>query len=256
MNLAKTANRLWAISPAALADVQASLKAAANPEAMLNMADFVVARRPATMDEEWTDNVHIKGSLGDDMPAIWGMVGNTDYRDIRAEIDAAQDAGATTLALHMDTPGGMVSGLEEASGAIAKAAESMHVIAYVDGMACSAGYHMAAQCDEIHATPSSEVGNIGTVMAWADQTPAWEAMGVEFNVMTNEGADLKGTFRDSPMTDSQREFLQDQLNHHGAEFRATVEGGRPGIDSEVFRAGWYSGERAMDLGLIDTITGT
>jgi ClpP class serine protease len=90
-------------------------------------------------------------------------------------------------------------------------------------------------------------------MAWSDDNPAWEAMGVEFHVMTNEGADLKGTFRDSPMTDSQREFLQEQLNEHGAAFRATVEGNRPNIDSEVFRAGWYSGEKALSLGLIDTI---
>jgi ClpP class serine protease len=78
-------------------------------------------------------------------------------------------------------------------------------------------------------------------------------MGVEFHCMTNEGADLKGTFRDSPMTDSQREFLQEQLNEHGAAFRETVEGNRAGIDPEVFRAGWYSGEKAVELGLIDII---
>ena len=41
---------------------------------------------------------------------------------------------------------------------------------------------------------------------------------------------------------------------HGAAFRATVEGNRPNIDAEVFRAGWYSGEKAISLGLIDTVS--
>ena len=255
MNLAKTANKLWAISPSALHDLRCSLNAAANPEALGNLSAFIVTRKAATMDEAGTAHVHIKGALGDNMPEVWGMLGNTDYRDVRAEIAQAKEAGAESIVLHIDTPGGTVSGLEEASADISNAAESMTVIAAVDGMACSAGYHLARQADHITATPSSEVGNIGTVMAWADDKPAYKSIGVESHVMTNEGADLKGTFRDSPMTDSQKEFLQSQLNHHGGEFRATVEGNRPGIDEEVFRAGWYSGEQAVSLGLIDTITG-
>lgn len=250
----KTTSNLWAIAPRALATIAASMKEARQPGAMLTMADFVVARPGATIDEGGTGHVHIQGALGDKMPNIWGMLGNTDYRQLRAEIEGAKASGAENLAIHIDTPGGMVSGLEEAGDAIAQAAESMNVTAYVDGMACSAGYYLACQADQVVASPSSEVGNIGTVMAWADDNPAWEAMGVEFHVMTNEGADLKGTFRDSPMTDSQREFLQEQLNEHGAAFRATVEGNRPNIDSEVFRAGWYSGEKAISLGLIDTVS--
>jgi ClpP class serine protease len=253
MNLT-TANRLWAISPTAFLAVQKSLQAAAQPEAFLTLSDFVVMRPEASMGEDGVGHVHVSGALGDKMPAVWGKLGNTDYRQMRDDIAGLMAGGAETIALHIDSPGGMVIGLEEAGAAIAKAAESAHVVAVVDGMACSAAYYLACQADEIHATPSSEVGNIGTVLAWADEKPAWEAMGVEFHVMTNEGADLKGTFRDSPMSESQREFLQESLNEHGAAFRAVVEGNRPDIDEEVFRAGWYSGEKAQALGLIDTIT--
>ena len=72
-------------------------------------------------------------------------------------------------------------------------------------------------------------------------------------VMTNDGADLKGTFRDTPMTDSQREFLQEETNRIGEEFQQHVIAHRPNINSEVFRAGWYHGTRAGELGLVDAI---
>jgi len=251
MTPTKLNNRIWAISPHAFAEVQRTLAAASQPDAMLTLADMVVLRPEMDIDETATAHVYVQGALGDKMPNIWGMVGNTDYRQLRDEIAVAKEVGSTSLALHIDSPGGMVAGLEEVGEAIADS--NMHVTAYVDGMACSAAYYLACQADSIVATPSSEVGNIGTVLAWADDKPAWESMGIEFNVLTNEGADLKGTFRDSPMTDSQREFLQQGINEAGADFRRIVEGNRD-VDPEVFRAGWYSGDRALALGLIDTIS--
>lgn len=252
MNLTKLSNRLWAIAPHAFAQVQQSMIDACAPNGIIGLENFVIQRPAASFDEEsGVGHVHIQGALGDNMPPIWGMVGNTDYRDVRDEIANITASGAEGLVLHIDSPGGMVSGLEEAGQAIIDA--NLPTVAQVDGMACSAAYFLAAQADRITATPSSDVGNIGTVLAWADPTGMWESMGVEFNVMTNEGADLKGTFRDSPMTASQREFLQDSLNRHGNEFRATVEDNRD-VDPEVFRAGWYSGGDAIALGLIDNIT--
>ena len=79
------------------------------------------------------------------------------------------------------------------------------------------------------------------------------AMGLSQEVITNEQADLKGTFRDSPMTAEQRQFLQEEVNAMGKQFKQHVEAQRD-VDPEVFRAGWYSGERAQDLGLIDAIS--
>lgn len=256
MNLKNLNNRLWAIAPHCFAAVQRGLAEAKDKEAFLSLEDFVITRPDAVLDENGTGHVYIQGALGDKMPNIWGMVGNTDYRGLRGDLDAMRSMGADSITLHIDSPGGMVSGLHEAGRAISAAsAAGIPVTASVDGMACSAAYYLACQADHIEATHDSEVGNIGTVLAWADDSGFWEAMGVEFHVMTNEGADLKGTFRDSPMTESQREFLQEGLNHHGAEFRAVVEGNRENIDAEVFRAGWYSGEKAVALGLIDTVVG-
>ena len=55
------------------------------------------------------------------------------------------------------------------------------------------------------------------------------------------------------MTDAQREFLQEEINAHGEQFRNHVESNRS-VDPEVFRAGWYQGDRAQSLGLVDAIS--
>jgi ClpP class serine protease len=187
------------------------------------------------------------------MPPIWEMVGNTDYRTIAGEIGAASKAEALGIVLHVDSPGGMCAGLPEAARAIERASVNMHVRAEVRGMACSAAYYLACMADEIVASPSSDVGNIGTVMAWVDATDFYESQGISFNVLTNEGADLKGMFHDAGrISETQIEFLQAQVDALGADFRAVVDGNRT-VDPEVFRAGWYSGGQAISLGLIDAI---
>jgi protease-4 len=245
-------SRPWAIWPAAFRPLVDQLRLfSGDQQAFFDISDFIVPREGALVDEEGTGHVSISGALGDNMPPIWGKFGNTDYRQLRSELAEISRSGAERLVLHVDSPGGMVSGLEEAGQAILDT--GLATAARVDGMACSAAYYLACCADLIEATPSSDVGNIGTVLCWADDSAFWEGMGVEFHVMTNEGADLKGTFRDSPMTDSQREFLQEELNRVGADFRHHVEGNRDGIDPMVFRAGWYSGDQALGLGLIDTV---
>jgi len=214
----------------------------------INFEDFFTTRESVTEDEDGIAHIDVKGALIDNAPRIYEKIGSTDYRTIRSEIEAAQDSKA--IILKIDSPGGTVSGLEETSQAIADS--KVPVFAYCDGMACSAAYHIAASTKEIIASSSADVGNIGTVLAWMDDSALMAAMGLSLEVITNEGADLKGTFRDSPMTAEQREFLQGEVNLMGNQFRSHVESHR-NVDPEVFRAGWYQGERAQSLGLIDAI---
>jgi ClpP class serine protease len=52
-------------------------------------------------------------------------------------------------------------------------------------------------------------------------------------------------------------FLQASVDEAGRQFREHVTMGRASagvtLNDEVWRAGWYSGETAMDLGLIDGV---
>lgn len=246
----------WAISERDFLSLRNQLAAvfAARPDGFFELADLVTPRAGLAFDEDrGVATISVQGALADKAPAVWEKLGQTDYRTIRAELDQARAVGASMINLSIDSPGGSLAGLEETSRAIAEcSAAGIPVTAHADGMACSAAYWLASSADRITATPSADVGNIGVVMAWADSTKFWESQGVEFHTLTNEGADLKGTFRESP-TDSQLEFLQDRIDEHGADFRDHVTNSRD-VDPEVFRAGWYSGPTALSLGLVDKIT--
>ena len=148
-------------------------------------------------------------------------------------------------------------GLKETANAIMQSGIPSESI--VEGTAASAAYYLAASTrnedgvNKIESSVSSINGNIGTIMAYTDPSKALKGMGIERKAITNEGADLK-SIGSVDMTEEQHAFLQSQVDEMGQDFRDVVEQSRPEIDEEVFRAGWYSGEKAVNLGLIDSIT--
>jgi protease-4 len=181
--------------------------------------------------------VHLHGPMLSDASPIDLAMGSTSYEEIREDIEAANmDDDVKAILLRVNTPGGTVSGIEETYEAIKSS--NKPVFAYNEGYATSAGYYLIAPAESIAASPSSMTGNIGTVLDMWDFSGMYENMGA------------KGTMRTEP-TDSQREFLQNQLNDMGDQFHARVIESRPDVDEEVYRAGWYQPDAAAALGLID-----
>ena len=84
------------------------------------------------------------------------------------------------IILKFNTPGGTVSGTESLGKIIKNC--NKPTIAFVDEMACSAGYWLASQCNHIFAsTNRSEVGNIGVMINFMDVQPIWEKEGAVFH---------------------------------------------------------------------------
>lgn len=237
-------SKSWAISMPGIH----SLAGHAKSDISLEFEDFFELRPESVLTENGTAIIHVHSALVDSCPPIYEKLGLvTSYDTISEDIEEAQNNSAERICFVFDTPGGTVSGLEEMGTEIAGL--SIPTMAFCK-FACSAGYYLAAACDTIIASPSSMVGNIGTILSWADTDKFWNDMGVVFKAITNEGADLKSTFHLEPDA-SQLEFLQNWITDTGNAFRAHVELYRPWIDAEVFRAGWYSGDKAGMLGLID-----
>ncbi len=219
-------------------------------QAGLTLSDFVKPRQAMSIDNG-VATIHISGALTDNAPPIHEIAGGTDYRSIRSEIAQAVNHDVSEIVYKINSGGGSVQGLKEAADEISKS--GIPSTAYVDGMAASAAYYLATAADGgIVASPSAISGNIGTIMAWTDANDAMTAQGVKSVAITNDGADLKSIGK-GELTASQTEFLQEQVNEMGADFKAQVLSTRPNVDPEVFRAGWYSGDKAKALGLIDQI---
>jgi protease-4 len=217
------------------------------------LSNFYTKRQAAFIDGEGIAHIEVRGALMNKAPSIyekWGVA--TTYSTIIAETNGAKTQGAKGILYSIDSPGGTVAGVIEGGSAITNV--GIPTVAFCQGLACSAAYWLPSGCNQIVATPSAIVGNIGAIISWADCSAFWQEMGIEFKALVSEGADLKSTFHLEP-NETQTEFLQESINEAGAAFRDHVAKGRAAagaeITEEIWRAGWYSGQKAGDLGLID-----
>jgi len=258
--LASIKSQQWMIRPEAvqnfaLAALEVGEKSSGDERADSYWEQFYTLRKAAFIDGNGIAHIEVRGALLDKSPAIYETLGLvTRYSTLIAETEAIKTQGAKGVIFHIDSPGGTVAGVIEGGQAIADL--GIPTVAFCSGLACSAAYWLASGADYIIATPSATIGNVGAIISWADCTAFWEEMGIEFKALVSEGADLKSTFHLEP-DEAQLEFLQESINEAGAAFRQHVSEGRKAagaeLDDEVWRAGWYSGDRALALGLADGI---
>jgi ClpP class serine protease len=80
----------------------------------------------------------------------------------------------SAVVLCLDSPGGVVSGLNETVKALQKLQRDSGIplVAYVNEMAASAAYALACACDEIICPPSAILGSIG-VISTIVVSPVW-----------------------------------------------------------------------------------
>lgn len=250
----------WMIRPDAVQDYALSALEAAEKSATEERADsyweqFYTLRKPMHLDADGVAHIEIRGALLFKCPPIYEYLGlATRYSTIIAESLEAKGQGAKGVMYHVDSPGGTVAGVIEAGEAISTL--GIPTVAFCSGMACSAAYWLASGANQIIASPSATIGNVGAIISWADCDKFWADMGITFKAIVSEGADLKSTFHLEP-DETQLAFLQESINAAGEGFRNHVIAGRGNagatLDPEVFRAGWYSGDRALELGLADAI---
>ncbi|TKI56220.1 nodulation protein NfeD [Brevibacillus antibioticus] len=92
--------------------------------------------------------------------AVWIPVDSTIERGLESFLERAfadaQNQQADVVILHINTPGGEVNAADQIGQLIRQA--PMHVIAYVDNQAFSAGTYIALNANEIIMTPGSSMG--------------------------------------------------------------------------------------------------
>lgn len=95
--------------------------------------------------------------------------GATSTQALATDIQTAIDNGnVRSIVLAIDSPGGEANGIHELSELIYSARAKKPVVAYVGGMAASAGYWIASAADEIVIDATAMLGSIGVVYAFRD----------------------------------------------------------------------------------------
>lgn len=91
-----------------------------------------------------------------------GDVDNFMRDSIQRRVNKARELGADTIILRIDTYGGLVTAGLEISRFL-KQQDDLHLVAFVDNKAISAGAMIALACDEIVMEPASQIGDSGVI---------------------------------------------------------------------------------------------
>lgn len=174
----------------------------------------------------------------------------------RAVRQAVSDPSVRRIVLVLDSPGGQVSGTAELAEQIRKACASKPVIAYVDGIAMSAGYWLASACDEIVANPYGSVGSIGVFAMIYDQSKAYEAGGVKPILISSGGIKGHGS-SGLPISDALLAEIQREVDDRFLEFVGHVAAMRGMSEDEVLEVAdgrAFTSIEGLSLGLVDRLS--
>ena len=179
--------------------------------------------------------------------------GSVEHRDMM--MSAADNANCVGHIFHINTPGGSAWAKNDYQQAINYArAKGQPVMAFVDGMCCSAGMYLAALCDaRYYMHPKDEIGCIGVMAAFyteKDGTTCKFSNETYHELYDPESFDKNKEFRDIA-NDGNSELLIQELAKLGVEFRADVKKACPNAKDEhlhgkVFDAAAVKGIRMDD----------
>lgn len=179
-------------------------------------------------------------------------------RIVRQLEEHRDDASIRAVVLRVQSPGGVVAPTQEIYDAVRRVrAAGKPVVVSMGAVAASGGYYVAAAAERIVANPGSLTGSIGVLMQLADIEGLLKRVGVRYEVVK------AGRFKDlgslaRGMTEAERAVLQGLLDDMHDQFVTAVAQGR-GLERQAVLAladgRVFSGRRAMELGLVDTLGG-
>jgi membrane-bound serine protease (ClpP class) len=91
-----------------------------------------------------------------------GMIDDFNRDSLIKRIDRARELGADTIILQIDTYGGLVTAGLDISRFL-KRQDDLHIIAFVDEKAISAGAMIALACDQIVMSPGAQLGDCAPI---------------------------------------------------------------------------------------------
>jgi protease-4 len=170
-------------------------------------------------------------------------------------LKAAFDSEALAVVLAINSPGGSPVQADQVFREIRRlrAESDKPVYAVINDIGASGAYYIAAAADEIYADKASLVGSIGVISAGFGFVDVMEKLGVERRVFT-AGSHKAMLDAFSPLGSDEEVFWHGVLEKTHEQFVARVKQGRGdrlADNDEIFSGLIWSGEQALELGLID-----
>lgn len=165
----------------------------------------------------------------------------------------AADANVKAIVLRVDSPGGSAL----ASDLIWRALETCKkpIVASMSDTAASGGYYISMGADVIYAEPGTLTGSIGVVGGKIAIEGLMKKVGVTTSVISR-GANSGVMSMTTGFSDSEREAMQEMLNHTYEQFTQKAATGRK-MEHKALealaRGRVYTGRQAKEIGLVDEL---
>lgn len=169
---------------------------------------------------------------------------------------AFKSKGTAGVIVRINSPGGspvQAGYINDEIGRLRTLHPDVPLYAVITDICASGGYYVAAAADHIYADKASLVGSIGVLMDGFGFVDSLNKLGIERRLLT--AGENKG-FLDpfSPLNPAQKDHAQHMLNEIHQQFIDTVKKGRGdklSQDKQLFSGLIWSGEKSLELGLID-----
>lgn len=212
--------------------------------------------KSASRSASHTALVEVKGMIADDEPASADNI-------VGALRKAFEDTGTKGIVLRINSPGGspVQSGyIYDEIKRLRAEHPDIKVYAVISDLGASGAYYIASAADQIYADKASLVGSIGVTATTFGFVGTMEKLGVDRRVYTSgEHKAFLDPFQ--PQKADETAFWQGVLDTTHKQFIDSVKKGRGDRlkdkdHPELFSGLIWSGEQALQLGLIDGLGST
>ncbi len=178
--------------------------------------------------------------------------GTTGTRTVGNRIlEADKHPNISAIILSIDSPGGTVDGTESLAN-IVKGTKKP-IVAFIDGMMCSAALWVGTSADEVIAsTPNDEIGSIGVMVSFADIQPYWEKQGIKFHKIRADQSKDKNEVFYKALEGDYESIKKEMLNPLADAFIEAVKANRPNATQEQFTGKVFFAKNLIGT-LIDSI---
>lgn len=230
-----------------------------------NTGDIQMHLDVPAVEDQHPYPIQMNGMVG--MLPIEGALTNIRYEGMCGEVGCSYEglvdqtkeliaAGVKTIILDIDSGGGEAYGCFEAANEVRQlcTANNVRILAYVDGMACSAAYAWASIADELIVNPMADVGSIGVVVQLMNTMRYEKEIGLDRTFVY--AGDSKIPFdADGKFTESFIADIQQSVDFFYEEFTTFVATNRT-LDTQSVKdtqAKVFLPKEALSLGLVDKV---
>ncbi|MEW6139995.1 MAG: signal peptide peptidase SppA [Thermodesulfobacteriota bacterium] len=213
-----------------------------------------IVLRQESSSSSWADVFGFGTKVG--VVKIEGAITSSDdtLKQLR---EYRKKSSVKAVVLRINSPGGAVAPAQEIYREIERTRQKKPVVASIETVGASAAYYIASAADRIVCSDGSITGSIGVIMMLPQLQELIQKLGVDVNVIkAGKYKDIGSTVR--PLTDEERKILENFADEIHDQFIHDVAAGRKGkIDEQKLRSvadgRFFTGKKAMELGLVDTI---